>query len=154
MAARAIADALQQFAGVTAVSVSLPDGVGRAGALLRGAGPAPVDDFFRDRVDGRTHRCGRGCSSSATTATPTTRCWATAADAQIQLDEVAAARRAARLHDLAAELGCARPSVEVPAGDPLSRFAAAAEFGEFTAAYLALGLGLDPGSRGPAERAH
>ena len=31
---------------------------------------------------------------------------------------------------------------------------AAAAFGEFTAAYLALGLGLDPGSAGPAERAH
>src|SRR4051794_10443936 len=51
VAARAISDALQQFAGVTSVSVSLPDGVARAGSLLRGAGPAPVDDFFRDRVD-------------------------------------------------------------------------------------------------------
>ena len=28
----------------------MPDGVGRAGALLRGDGPAPVD-FFRDRAD-------------------------------------------------------------------------------------------------------
>uniref|UniRef100_UPI0035C9C8C2 mannose-6-phosphate isomerase n=1 Tax=uncultured Jatrophihabitans sp. TaxID=1610747 RepID=UPI0035C9C8C2 len=39
VAARAIADAVQQLAGVTAVSVSLPDGVARAGAVLRGAGP-------------------------------------------------------------------------------------------------------------------
>ena len=51
VAARAIADAVQQFAGVTAVSVSLPDGIARAGALMRGAGPAVVDDFFRDRID-------------------------------------------------------------------------------------------------------
>ena len=51
VAARAISDALQQFAGVSSVSVSLPDGVARAGSLLRGAGPAPVDDFFRDRVE-------------------------------------------------------------------------------------------------------
>jgi hypothetical protein len=36
----------------------------------------------------------------------------------------------------------------------LARFAAAAAFGEYTAAYLALGFGLDPGSPGPAERAH
>src|SRR3954463_14376293 len=51
VAARSISDALQQFAGVTSVSVSLPDGVGRAGSLLRGAGPQPVDDFFRDRTE-------------------------------------------------------------------------------------------------------
>src|SRR4051794_31913025 len=49
VAARAISDALQQFAGVTSVSVSLPDGVGRAGSLLRGAGPVD-EDFFRDRL--------------------------------------------------------------------------------------------------------
>ena len=52
VAARVTADALQLVAGVGAVSVSLPDGAGRAGALLRGAGPAPVeDDIFRDRVE-------------------------------------------------------------------------------------------------------
>src|SRR3954454_19864772 len=43
VAARAISDALQQFAGATSVSVSLPDGVGRAGSLLRGAGPVEED---------------------------------------------------------------------------------------------------------------
>src|SRR5207248_239512 len=44
VAARATADALQLCAGIEAVSVSLPDGVARAGALLRGAGPAGSDD--------------------------------------------------------------------------------------------------------------
>uniref|UniRef100_UPI0035CA1D65 SIS domain-containing protein n=1 Tax=uncultured Jatrophihabitans sp. TaxID=1610747 RepID=UPI0035CA1D65 len=75
-------------------------------------------------------------------------------DAQIQLDEVAARRAAAALHELAAQFGLRSSSVAVPAGEPLARFAAATAFGEFTAAYLAFGLGLDPGSRGPAERDH
>jgi glucose/mannose-6-phosphate isomerase len=154
VAARAVSDALQQFAGVTSVSVSLPDGVGRAGALLRGAGQAATDDFFRDRVDSQpVERRPRllvvGDDGSADDLLLGDR-----SDAQIQLDEVAARRAAAALHDLAAGLGLRSSSVEVPAGDPLARFAAAAAFGEFTAAYLAFGLGLDPGSRGPAERAH
>jgi glucose/mannose-6-phosphate isomerase len=154
VAARAISDALQQFAGVNSVSVSLPDGVGRAGSLMRGAGPGPVEDFFRDRVDeGAPTRRPRllvvGDDGSADDTLLGDR-----SDAQIQLDEVAARRAARALHDLAANLGLRSSTVDVPAGDPLARFAVAAAFGEFTAAYLALGLGLDPGSRGPAERAH
>ncbi|MDT4912898.1 MAG: hypothetical protein QOC66_2026 [Pseudonocardiales bacterium] len=153
VAARAISDALQQFAGVTSVSVSLPDGVGRAGSLLRGAGPAPVDDFFRDRIDEPPSTRPRllvvGDDGSADDTLLGDR-----SDAQIQLDEVAARKAARALHDLAGNLGLRSSSVDVPAGDPLARFAAAAAFGEFTAAYLALGLGLDPGSRGPAERDH
>jgi hypothetical protein len=153
VAARAISDALQQFAGVSSVSVSLPDGVGRAGALLRGAGPVPVDDFFRDRVDEPAGTRPRllvvGDDGSADDLLLGDR-----SDAQIQLDEVAARKAARALHELAANLGLRSSSVDVPNGDPLARFAAAAAFGEFTAAYLALGLGLDPGSRNPAERAH
>jgi hypothetical protein len=154
VAARAISDALQQFAGVTSVSVSLPDGVTRAGALLRGAGPAPVDEFFRDRVDEpaaapRPRLLVVGDDGSADDTLLGDR-----SDAQIQLDEKAARRAAAALHELAANLGLRTSTVEVPNGDPLARFAAAAAFGEFTAAYLALGLGLDPGSPSPAERAH
>jgi glucose/mannose-6-phosphate isomerase len=153
VAARAISDALQQFAGVTSVSVSLPDGVARAGSLLRGAGPRPVDDFFRDRVEDngtvRPRLLVVGDDGSADDMLLGDR-----SDAQIQLDEKAARRAARALHDLAANLGLRSSSVDVPNGDPLARFAAAAAFGEFTAAYLALGLGLDPGSAGPAERAH
>ena len=153
VAARAISDALQQFAGVSSVSVSLPDGVGRAGTLLRGAGGPPVDDFFRDRLDEpavvRPRLLVVGDDGSADDLMLGER-----SDAQIQLDEVAARRAAKALHDLAANLGLRSSSVDVPNGDPLARFASAAAFGEFTAAYLALGLGLDPGSRGPAERDH
>ncbi|MGN6606384.1 MAG: SIS domain-containing protein [Jatrophihabitans sp.] len=153
VAARAIADALQQFAGVTAVSVSLPDGVGRAGALLRGAGPAAVDDFFRDRVD-EPQQLRPRLLVVGDDGDPDDPLLGDRSGAQIQLDEKAARRAASALHHLARELGLRASSVEVPQGDPLARFAAAAEFGEFTAAYLAFGLGLDPGSRGPAERAH
>jgi hypothetical protein len=152
VAARAISDALQQFAGVMSVSVSLPDGVGRAGSLLRGAGPAAVD-FFRDRVDETPARRPRllvvGDDGTADDMLLGER-----SDAQIQLDEKAARRAARALHDLAGNLGLRSSTVDVPNGDPLARFAAAAAFGEYTAAYLALGLGLDPGSPGPAERAH
>ncbi len=45
-------------------------------------------------------------------------------------------------------------SVDVPDAAPLARFAAAAAFGEFTAAYLAFGLGFDPGAPRPAELEH
>jgi hypothetical protein len=153
VAARAISDALQQFAGVTSVSVSLPDGVGRAGSLLRGAGPVPVDDFFRDRIDEATSVRPRllvvGDDGTAEDTLLGER-----SDAHLQLDEKAARRAARALHDLAANLGLRSSTVDVPNGDPLARFAAAAAFGEYTATYLALGLGLNPGSAGPAERAH
>ena len=152
VAARAISDALQQFAGVTSVSVSLPDGVGRAGSLLRGAGPVE-EDFFRDRLDDAPVKRPRllvvGDDGTADDLMLGER-----SDAQIQLDEKAARRAASALHQLAANLGLRSSSVQVPNGDPLARFGAAAAFGEFTAAYLAFGLGLDPGARGPAERAH
>jgi hypothetical protein len=154
VAARAISDALQQFAGVTSVSVSLPDGVGRAGSLLRGAGPQPVDDFFRDRVDESSGAVRPRLLVVGDDGTADDTLLGDRSDAQIQLDEMAARRAAGALHELAANLGLRSSSVDVPNGDPLARFAAAAAFGEFTAAYLALGLGLDPGSAGPAERAH
>lgn len=154
VAARAISDALQQFAGVTSVSVSLPDGVGRAGALLRGAGPVPVDDFFRDRVDETPGTARPRLLVVGDDGTADDTLLGERSDAQIQLDEVAARKAAKALHELAANLGLRSSTVDVPNGDPLARFAAAAAFGEFTAAYLAFGFGLDPGAAGPAERPH
>ncbi|MDT4984906.1 MAG: hypothetical protein QOF95_2396, partial [Pseudonocardiales bacterium] len=154
VAARATADALQLCAGVEAVSVSLPDGVARAGALLRGAGPAAPVDLFADRDDepvalrARLLVVGDDGRPDDPHLGPRT-------DAQIQLDEVAARRAASALHRLASELGLRSSSVDVPPdAAALARFAAAAAFGEFTAAYLAFGLGLDPGSANPAELAH
>ncbi|MFN2518766.1 MAG: SIS domain-containing protein [Jatrophihabitantaceae bacterium] len=153
VAARATADALQLCAGVPAVAVSLPDGIGRAGALLRGAGPSGPPDLFRDGVEQpapiRARLLVIGDDGSPQDPELGTR-----TGAQIQLDEIAARRAAAALHKLAGEFGLRSSSVDVPAGSALARFAAAAAFGEFTAAYLAFGLGLDPGSANPAELAH
>jgi glucose/mannose-6-phosphate isomerase len=157
VAARATADALQLSAGVAAVAVSLPDGVGRAGALLRGAGPAggpdAGEDFFRDRVADagppRARLLVIGDDGS-----PADPALGDRSGARVQLDEVAARRAAAALRQLAEELGLRASSVDVPGGPPLARFAAAAAFGEFTAAYLAFGLGLDPAAARPAELGH
>jgi hypothetical protein len=156
VAARATADALQLYAGVPAVAVSLPDGIARAGAVLRGAGPAgngDPDDFFRDRVEGASRERARllvvGDDGTADDPELGPR-----SGARIQLDEVAARRAASALHRLAGELGLRSSSVDVPPGAPLVRFAAATAFGDFTAAYLALGLGLDPGAATPGELAH
>jgi hypothetical protein len=154
VAARSTADALQIGAGVPAVAVSLPDGAGRAGALLRGAAAAPSeDDFFRDRVDDAAPQRARllviGDDGSPDDTTLGER-----TGAQIQLDEVAARRAAGALRRLAEDLGVQVSSVDVPDAAPLARFAAAAAFGEFTAAYLAFALGFDPGAPGPAEMDH
>lgn len=153
VAARATADALQLCAGVPAVAVSLPDGMARAGAVLRGAGPAADGDFFRDRVDEddtpRARLLVVGDDGNADDPELGPR-----SGAQIQLDEVAARRAASALHRLARELGLRSSSVDVPPGSPLARFASAAAFGDFTAVYLALGLGLEPGAAAPGELAH
>ena len=153
VAARAIADALQLCAGVPAVAVSLPDGVGRAGALLRGAGPGGARDMFRDRDDQPAASHAR-LLVVGDDGSPDDPDLGARTGAQIQLDEVAARRAASALHRLAGELGLRSSSVGVPSGAPLARFAAAAAFGEFTAAYLAFGLGLDPGTANPAELSH
>ena len=154
VAARATADALQLSAGVAAVAVSLPDGVGRAGALLRGAGEAAAgDDFFRDRVEDtaaeRTRLLIIGDEGEADDPE-----FGARTAAQIQLDEVAARRAAAALRRLADDLGVRASGVDSGSGPSLARFASAAAFGDFTAAYLGFGLGLDPGAPRPAELAH
>lgn len=152
IAAIACAEAVQLAAGIGAVAVSLPDGVGRAGALLRGpANAASIEaDFFRDRVDDVARPRARllviGDDGDPHLAGQT--------EAEVQLDEVAARRAASGLRRLAEGLGVRASGVDVPDGPPLVRFAAATLFGEFTASYLAFGLGLDPGAPRPAELGH
>lgn len=146
VAARITADALQLSAGVAAVPISLPDGVARATALLRGAGPAQPPDFFRDRVEDDSPPPARLLvigDDPDVDALP-----AGQAPAHIQLDEVAARRAAAALRRMAEELGLRSSSLDAPGHSVLARFASAAAIGEFTAAYLAFGFGLDPGQEG------
>lgn len=154
VAASAVADAVQLAAGVPAVAASLPDGVGRAGALLRGSTSVPEpDDLFRDRLDDARPQRARlvviGTDGEAGDAALGER-----SGAHVQLDEVAARRAASALTRLADQVGVRWSEVDVPDGPPLARFASATLFGEFTAAYLGFGLGLDPGAPRPAELEH
>ena len=156
VAARAISDALQQFAGVSSVSVS-PARRRRPGpaSLLRGAGPAPVDDFFRDRLDeepararprllvvgddgsaddlllgrslGRADPARRGGRPAGGRGRCTT--WPATSGC---------ARRRSTSPTATRSPGSPPPPRSASSPPPTSRF----------------GLGLDPGSPGPAERAH
>ncbi|GAB2488026.1 SIS domain-containing protein [Jatrophihabitans fulvus] len=153
VAARAVSDSLQLFAGAASTSVSLPDGAGRAASLLRRSattGADAADDLFRDRVDDVPARRAR-LLVVGDDGSPDDPLLGERSEAQIQLDEVAARRAAAALRQLASALGLRASGVDVPSGMPVTRFAAATAFGDFTAAYLAFGLGRDPGAPSPEE---
>jgi hypothetical protein len=153
VAARSAADAVQLAAGVPAVSVSLPAGIARAGALLRGPVSAPdPDDLFRDRVDDDGSRARLLLiGDDGDPADPEL---GVRSDAQLQLDEIASRRAASALRRLAENLGVRASGVDLTGGPPLARFASACAFGDFTAAYLGFALGLDPGAPRPAELDH
>jgi glucose/mannose-6-phosphate isomerase len=153
VAGRLFADALQLFAGVPAVAVSLPDGVAAAGALLFGEPQDSFDDeFFRDRTDEQLIR--PRLVTIGDDGEPDDESLGLRSGAEIQLDEVAARRAAEALHQIARQRGLRSSTVDVPAGPPLSRLAAATLFGAFVATYLALGRGIDPSEPRPGELAH
>jgi glucose/mannose-6-phosphate isomerase len=153
VAARLFADALQLFAGVPAVAVSLPDGVAAAGALLVGEPLDSFDDeFFRDRTE--EQRTRPRLVTIGDDGEPDDESLGPRSGAEIQLDEVAARRAAEALHHIARQRGLRSSTVDVPAGPPLSRLAAATLFGAFVATYLALGRGIDPSEPRPGELAH
>jgi hypothetical protein len=153
VAGRLFADALQLFAGTPAVAVSLPDGVAAAGALLFGEPQGSFEDeFFRDRDEERSGR--PRLVTIGDDGEPDDESLGPRSGAQIQLDEVAARRAAEALHHIARQRGLRSSTVDVPAGPPLSRLAAATLFGAFVATYLALGRGIDPSEPRPGELAH
>ena len=153
VAGRLFADQLQLLAGVGAVAVSLPDGVAPAGALLFGEPQGAFDDeFFRDRTDDQPPR--PRLVTIGDDGDPDDESLGERSGVHIQLDEVAARRAAEALHRIATQRGLRSSTVDVPAGPPLARFAAATLFGTFTATYLALGLGIDPSEPRPGELAH
>jgi glucose/mannose-6-phosphate isomerase len=153
VAGRLFADALQLFAGVPAVAVSLPDGVAAAGALLFGEPRGSFqDEFFRDR--GEEEPARPRLVTIGDDGEPDDESLGPRSGAQIQLDEVAARRAAEALHQIARQRGLRSSTVDVPVGPPLSRLAAATLFGAFVATYLALGRGIDPSEPRPGELAH
>ncbi|MEP6599024.1 MAG: SIS domain-containing protein [Actinomycetota bacterium] len=151
VAAALISDALQLLAGVPAVAVALPDGVARAGALLRGSPTDFLDDeFFRDRDLESTVLRAR-LITVGDDGDPQDPVLGPKSDAELALDELAARRAASVLRGIATQLGLRSSVIEVPTGPPLARFAAATAFGDFTAAYVALGRGIDPSEPRPGE---
>lgn len=154
VASRMFADAVQLFAGVPAVAVSLPDGVAAAGSLLFGEPQGSFDEeFFRDRVEEQP-RVRPRLVTIGDDGEPDDESLGPRSGAEIQLDEVAARRAAGALHHIARQRGLRSSTVDVPAGPPLARLAAAALFGSFVATYLALGRGIDPSEPRPGELAH
>jgi hypothetical protein len=153
VAGRLFADKLQLLAGVSAVAVSLPDGIAAAGALLFGEPQDSFDDeFFRDRTEDQPAR--PRLVTVGDDGEPDDESLGERSGVHIQLDEVAARRAAEALHRIAGQRGLRSSTVDVPAGPPLARFAAATLFGAFTATYLALGRGIDPSEPRPGELAH
>jgi glucose/mannose-6-phosphate isomerase len=133
------------------VSMTLPDGLATAVAMLPGDGSGASDDFFRDRTEDSGARPAR-VVVIGDDVDPDDQALGQRSAAQMQLDEVAARRSAFALHELASRAGARSSTVDVPPGAPLSRFAAATAFGMFTATYLALGLGIDPSAPRPGEQ--
>ncbi|MDQ6936555.1 MAG: hypothetical protein M3140_02405 [Actinomycetota bacterium] len=164
IAARWMSASLALLAGISATTVDLPDDVALGGALLeiRPSGPAGADhpqDFFRDRTEASPQRrrrllfvcerspadvtSGRPTAELADRPGPQTTPWDEGADrAAIALEQVAGAR------------GLVSSTIETPARDRLARFAAATAFGDFTAAYAAIGRGIDPTAVRAGELPH
>jgi hypothetical protein len=148
VAARLVADGLRLLAGAPAVSVTLPDGMAAASAVLLAAsapaaGATDEDDFFRDRLEQPVTRprlvvIGDEADTDA-------------AGSQLSVDDRTARRAADALHQLAMAHGARSSTFGTSAGPPLARLAEAWSFGMFTATYLSLGLGQDPSAARPGE---
>lgn len=150
LAAASTAEALGLLGGVPAVALRLPDDMARAGALLTGFGAASdEDDFFRDRSEDQAARPRLLIIGDEDGSADAER-----ERADGPSDDAAALRAAQALHDLVSSAGTRSSTVEVPSGPPLARYAAAVAFGDFTAAYLGIGRGLDPGAPRPGELSH
>lgn len=142
VAARLMADSFALLAGCAAVSVGLPDGASTAAAILSRSSRDEAD-FFRDRQDEVAAMPPRlivvGDEDEHDDIPVVQR-----SAAEVQLDDVAAGRAATALRDVAQQAGLRSSMIDLPPGTPLTRLGAANAFGVFSAAYLALGLGIDP----------
>jgi glucose/mannose-6-phosphate isomerase len=148
-AADTMMTSLALLACTAGAAFDLPDEVAAAAAVLTrtvGDGAGAVD-FFRDRTEDEAAR---------------PRLIVIGDDPAVGLDfeaegplgTLAGARAARALQDIAARAGVRWSTVDVPTGTALARFAAASAFGDFTAAYLGIGLGCDPGAVRPGELPH
>jgi len=151
VAAGLTAESLQLVAGVPAIALSLPDGLPTAASLLRAPAAESFDDsFFRDRAD-EEPVIRPGLVTIGDDGDPLDPALGPHSDAQVQLDEFAARNAASTLRDIASARGLRSLMIEAPTGRRLARFAVATAIGDFAAAYLALGRGLDPSEPAPGE---
>jgi glucose/mannose-6-phosphate isomerase len=146
VAARWMRDSLALLAGLPSVAAALPGDMAMVGALLEitSAGGRTEGDFFRDRVAETSRRRRLVIVSESGVLGP-------AAESP---DEQAAQRAAVAVQDIASARGIVTSAVEIEAMSTLARFAAATAFGDFTAAYAAIGRGVDPSAIRAGELAH
>lgn len=151
LAARRTAQALNEVAGRGAVALELPDCLDEALMLARsgaggiGAGPA---DFFRDRVDS-SGPVRRLLTFSPPPLAPAPE----RAPGGLQEDhddapdvlQLATARSAAAVRTAAEGAGVRYSEVVPEATGALAAYAEQSLLGEFVAAYVALGTGIEPG---------
>ena len=156
LAARSITDSLALMAGLGAMSLNLPDEVNRAATLLEitPSGPAILSatDFFSDRDDAPARRRRLVVLTESGPQADSRLPFAREGMSPHDLHELAAARAAGTLDDIASARGLVSSTPDLPGLTPLSRFAAATAFGDFVAAYAAIGRGIDPGASRDGER--
>jgi glucose/mannose-6-phosphate isomerase len=145
VAAQRVAAAVQLIGGSTAMAASLPDDVARVGALLEFA--AADTDFFADRVSETAALPRLVLIGDDEPFDPDPGRWQS-------LGGDAARRAGAALSELAAARGVGSSRIDVPQAPALVRFAAATAVGDFAAAYLALGRGIDPSAPRLGELPH
>ncbi len=151
LAARRTAQALNEVAGRGALALALPDCLDEALMLARsgagGAGVGPAD-FFRDRVES-SGPVRRLLTFSPPPLPPAPE----RAPGGLQEDhddapdvlQLATARSAAAVRTEAESAGVRYSEVVPEAAGALAAYAEQSLLGEFVAAYVALGLGIDPG---------
>ena len=156
LAARWTADTLARMAGLGALALSLPDDAARAATLLEVApsGPAvaAAEDFFRDREDDSARRRRLVVLPEYGPVAEARAPFPSEGVSPHDLHDLAAGRAAGALADLASSRGLVSSVPDLPGLTPLARFAAATAFGDFTAAYAAIGRGVDPGAPRAGER--
>jgi hypothetical protein len=147
LAARTMATSLALFGCTVATWFALPEEIAAAGAVLAGR-ESGADDFFHDRTEDVERRPRLVVIGEDSSAAPVP------SEAEGPLGDLAATRAARALREVASHAGVRSSIVDVPIGAALARFAAATAFGDFTAAYLGIGLGHDPGAPRPGELPH
>ena len=155
LAARWMTDSLALMAGLGALSLSLPDDAAQAATLLEVAPTGPAiasdQDFFRDREDSPARRRRLVVLPEYGPADVRAPAPSEGVSPHDLLD-LAAGRAAGTLDEIASSRGLVSSVPELPGLTPLARFAAATAFGDFAAAYAAIGRGVDPGAPRAGER--